>query len=640
MRPLHRVVVRFGNGSSIDLEVQKGEAGPEVVINSRLEMRAFSSLTQPASQEPPPLCWRDPDDKIFEPLQLREQTDYLIDVDVPMPLATAIERSKELPTWPLPERLRKFFHRDPVKRWKEVSGATLVTGRLNFRSHVGIATLRVDNGPLLHTEVVPRKLGYSDDFRALLTAIAEKFTALLIRIDAGTVTRLGLGGFEGVDPRAILFHLRRVMDASQLPQAVEHILESGSRRLLRSRVSTPLADLSDLDPSAIAFDVAEIEWDRAGPMSRLFRGYTPRFLPEVKQYESADTLENRYVKAFLEELRMVIYSVERNLQRDGFARAAIEVHAWAEQVGDWLLHPVWHEVTELTSVPTNSQLLQRARGYRDVLAADLSLQLGIELPWERGRQLAEGLEGDLRPIDELYQYWCFFVLQSVLTAVCGGPSTGGSLLRWSSGRFRVNLQQGKKSRVSYRCVRNEVHVADVDLFYNRTFRRRGNPYWYASGSYSAEFRPDYSILIRSTAAQRLNEGHWIHFDAKYRLDLAKWRSGLTLDGLPAEIEGTDPPRSVSYRRENLDEMHAYRDALLGSRGAYVLYPGVEGQEDIFIRRPGARYSPGDDALPGVGAFQLRPSSSGADSFRLEAFLRAAIDHILDATGYQEEAGLI
>ena len=49
-------------------------------------------------------------------------------------------------------------------------------------------------------------------------------------------------------------------------------------------------------------------------------------------------------------------------------------------------------------------------------------------------------------------------------------------------------------------------------------------------------------------------------------------------------------------------MHAYRDAIRRSAGAYVIYPGDEERTPFMEHH---------EVLPGLGAFPLRPGATGA-----------------------------
>lgn len=78
-------------------------------------------------------------------------------------------------------------------------------------------------------------------------------------------------------------------------------------------------------------------------------------------------------------------------------------------------------------------------------------------------------------------------------------------------------------------------------------------------------------------------------------------------------------------------MHAYRDAIRRSSGAYVLYPGVDNEP---LKR--TEYH---EVLPGVGAFVLRPTENGQAATgsvtALHRFLDDALDHVA-AQGTSQE----
>ena len=60
----------------------------------------------------------------------------------------------------------------------------------------------------------------------------------------------------------------------------------------------------------------------------------------------------------------------------------------------------------------------------------------------------------------------------------------------------------------------------------------------------------------------------------------------------------------NYKLQDLLKMHAYRDAIKRSHGAYVLYPG-RGNSPVTFR--GFFH----EILPGLGAFAIAPDESGA-----------------------------
>jgi hypothetical protein len=71
------------------------------------------------------------------------------------------------------------------------------------------------------------------------------------------------------------------------------------------------------------------------------------------------------------------------------------------------------------------------------------------------------------------------------------------------------------------------------------------------------------------------------------------------------------------------KMHAYRDAIRRTSGAYVLYPG--GNESP------PRHRQYHEILPGLGAFVMRPTEDGEMAHETEGSLRRFLDDVLSHT---------
>jgi hypothetical protein len=147
-------------------------------------------------------------------------------------------------------------------------------------------------------------------------------------------------------------------------------------------------------------------------------------------------------------------------------------------------------------------------------------------------------------------------------------------------------------------------------------------------------RPDCSLRLqpdglgRDIAADDL--AVWLHFDAKYRVEFAaeQFAPSDERDGaLAAEAEAVE--RLARSKREDLLKMHAYRDAIRRSAGAYVIYPGDE-QRPPFMEH--------HEVLPGLGAFPLRPGPTGpAGASALDRFLEDVLDHVSDRATQHERS---
>lgn len=651
VQALHRIRFEWlASGHSLEIEWARGRAGDQVAAPNFPGLVSCEEEVQPDTVSRlgvPAICWRG-DENLFEPLQLREDAEYLVDIVLPLSRSECEAKWQEDPTWPLRPRLRRYYRTEPPKRWASEGGGTRLTGRLSFGSHVGVADLSLPNLPPLVLEVACTKIGYFDDFRSLLDAIADEMTELLLQVDAPTFSRFDYSEFTRRNPLLLLFHLRKILSDDWLPSAVETILRSPQSTVTTERRITPIAAAQHSAPDLVAAEVGQHALRPGGPLASLFNGFTPETLPESLSMETWDTAENRYVKAFLEDLLQETEALRMRLERARKPASVREALNWSTQIGDWLSHPLWRSVGPMRFMPANSQVLQKRQGYREVLTAAVRLELGLSLQWEDGFSPDESVDGDLRPISKLYEYWCFFMLRSALRQVCGPELESRGLVAQRQDGLALVLARGRESRVPFVYSMAGRPAARVTLFYNRSFgaqtaRRR----W--DGSYSAGFSPDYSVLIVVGHGDTARL-HWLHFDAKYRLDFNQWQDQLA--DTTAEIEedlmaavGADEGESVragatddAYTRSDLYKMHTYRDALLGSRGSYLMYPGTGQAETVFIRYPGASYGTASHDVPGVGAFQLRPQSAPSQRQGLETFLTTVIAQLAAGRSYNEETG--
>ena len=107
-------------------------------------------------------------------------------------------------------------------------------------------------------------------------------------------------------------------------------------------------------------------------------------------------------------------------------------------------------------------------------------------------------------------------------------------------------------------------------------------------------RPDITLVIKpeDESAKVV-----VHCDPKYRIDTigASW-SGNPEDNEQVEVPGT-------AKRADIEKMHAYRDAIRRSVGSYVLF---RGRDDS-----GRTYEPFTELVPGIGAFEFRPTTDGS-----------------------------
>lgn len=654
---LHRVRHVWGSECQIDIEWSKGRGGTSkapdddtrvAYVEEELEPDAFAVRGIPA------ICLRSDSPVLFERFQLRENTEYFIDVTLPLSKAEAELLARDRPAWPFPDRLVTVFRPDPPRRWRENDvGSVIVSGVLRLKSHAGVLDLSTDYGASLMVEVVCRKIDYLADFQTLLDEVAAELAELLLQFDSPVSMQFDTSDLGAQSDAGLLFQLRNMMRGPNLPAAIEEVLGAFHTRLVQrtevenisALVAPEIDDLIDnLDFSA---------FDRAGPLGRLFRGHSPQQLAMTEYSESADTPENRYVKAFLEQCAGAIDHLKSRLAHRRKPAALREAEGWSEKIEEMLSARRWAEVGPLQHFPSNSQVLQKRRGYRDVLKFDLAFRLGMQLSWPAGDTLSDGFSGDVRPVNEIYEYWCFFVLRRVLRELCEKEVAGShDLISVASDGLLVRLEKGTRSRLRFHYRSAGARRLDVSLFYNRRFRRPNRSMGGWDGSYSASFDPDYSIQLTVTEGGKKRR-HWLHFDAKYRMETADAQAlfapadSLVLDGSDDE-NGTEYDQEIArlHKRDDLFKMHTYRDGILSSRGAYVLFPGngdglryTGRDQNMFVRHPTAFSGGAAFQFPSVGAFDLCPGRDDLQVNTVRTFLADVFDTVLAAGDYQEEAGL-
>jgi predicted component of viral defense system (DUF524 family) len=115
-------------------------------------------------------------------------------------------------------------------------------------------------------------------------------------------------------------------------------------------------------------------------------------------------------------------------------------------------------------------------------------------------------------------------------------------------------------------------------------------------------RPDYTLSfwpyeIKYSEAEAQDSMVHIHFDAKYRVNSLE-----EIIGKPDEelLNENETKRDGTYKRSDLLKMHAYKDAIKRTEGAYILYPGNQDK----------KWSEYNGVLPGVGAFAITPGYEG------------------------------
>ncbi len=268
----------------------------------------------------------------------------------------------------------------------------------------------------------------------------------------------------------------------------------------------------------------------------------------------------------------------------------------------------------------------------------LQFHVGAQLAWDGGREV---WQGGARNVATLYEYWLFFQLEALFRSKfdCTAP-LHSVLVEKDAGLPRLKLQRGieLQSPIGGAWSAKAKRPLKAEFHFNKKFARNKNHQ--KGGSWTRGVQPDYTITIwpaefTKDEAEACDALVHVHFDAKYRVENVEAMFGTEEDDEPiqdrAEAEKSAP---TAAKYADLLKMHAYRDAIRRSAGAYVLYPGMAGDGKKFVEFDGFH-----EVLPGLGAFAIRPRSDGsADGMEaLKAFLDEVIEHLSNRTTARERA---
>jgi hypothetical protein len=514
---------------------------------------------------------------------------------------------------------RELFDPDDAS-WKQ---GRLRPGQAVGRLRIQVVDRTTGQTGTTDVDVIAVKLDHETEYRQMLTDISSFAAEAVLQGFAPSLLDLAPS-----EQPAELLYLRFAMIAAYLQDPA---FEAGVARITSQPHRTWVSEqeihpIGSPFPAGAAFRRAVCAPGRRVPWAEGTAALAslPAFLVRDRTEPSVDNSANQFVKFALERWRAVALEL-----LDGLSLASQKVGSGplrrgqqiaadvGAQLDEYLAHPLFREVSSLRRMPTSDQVLLKRAGYREVFRTFAMTESGPTVRIDRG-DMADLFAASQRNIATLYEFWCFLAVVNSLGRVCGEDRTARAFTVAGDG-ISMTMRSGVASKLWW-SVRRGGRPLRVEVFFNRTFAGADD----RRGSWSQAMRPDCSVRIRPEGStpsrvpsQELEV--WLHFDAKYRVDnlLAQLTSAHDSD----EFSG-ESTTSGGAKRDDLLKMHAYRDAIARTAGAYVLYPGSEIKD--IRRHPGFK-----EVLPGLGAFPLRPSSDGlpSSSQALDQFLGDVLTHV-------------
>lgn len=523
------------------------------------------------------------------------------------------------------------------------SGGRPDAGLIETRSFCGTLLLELVEGEVDDTksaaasallDVRSLKLDYRTEYRGMLRRLSDEIAGLVV--DARSSAKTGFRStFEDRTDagwlQIQLELLRETLDSTDFSAALQRILSFPHERL--STVSDSVSTDRPIrwTPSAVRQLVTgnpRREVPATHPLrTQLGLASVAERVLVPRKSRDLDTLENRFVKFALGEFRAFLTHAQGVFDSSsGWGASAALSRRLASTVEDWLGRSLFREVGEMRFAPLGSPVLQRKAGYRELLRWWLRFRTAAELSWEGGEEL---FHAGQRDVASLYEYWLFFELLGWFCQKCRGgnrPAVEELIEGLEEGSPNLRLRKRMELGPFVGTFAGQSRRLNARFAYNRRFEVTQERH--AGGSWTRRLHPDYTLTfwpeeLTEADAERQELLVHVHFDAKYRVEDIEGLFGAEgADDADDEVEG-------NYKRQDLLKMHAYRDAIKRSQGAYVLYPGRGNNQPPFKGF--------HEILPGLGAFGVAPDENGAAQGleSLEKFLDEVLTHLGNRTTAQE-----
>ncbi|MDY5319939.1 MAG: DUF2357 domain-containing protein [Candidatus Egerieousia sp.] len=504
-------------------------------------------------------------------------------------------------------------------------------GKIQTGIYVGTLSFQVRNkisGACvpMSLEIRSSKTGYRDDYRKMMNDITQCYTELVMQ-QGSPVSQTFDVAFDA--PQKTLYQkfafVRSIIDTDNFDESIYKIISSPVRNWTETTSHTHIESVKRVSRSMLKQIVTAT--DRILVSNAPYGlASLPRKIETISKTDTINTNENQFVKFVL----LSFYSFCSTLasKRNATVQLKHEIDGVCDKLANFINNDFFKQISSPSHLNIGSPVLQRKEGYREILQDWLMFDLAAKITWKGGDNV---YEAGKKNVAVLYEYWLFFKLKDIVSEVFKvKPEENKNLITLDNDGINLDIKQGKMNVINGK-YDTAGRTLNVRFFYNRTFGFTeviDKP-----GSWTMPLRPDYTLSIwpgdiKEEKAEEMDLIVHIHFDAKYRLQR------INIDGLEdgshseqEELDKEKENRQVDiYKRGDLLKMHAYKDAIHRTGGAYVLYPG-----DKTKKRRGFH-----EIIPGLGAFCVSPSKEEEQLKVLSDFIRDVVRHFLDRTSQREK----
>lgn len=418
------------------------------------------------------------------------------------------------------------------------------SGVINFGSEVGLSEFRLfaDGKLVLRVviEVYPTKLSYKSDYLKLQEEVTEEIYNLAFDFmrktyqSAGIVQKNGSSLTELFSIYKQQYKELRVALGLISYRPYHQLVEQ--QEILNYKAGMPMTKKGiaylNKHPQQLIKDADTI---------------SAKKLLVIKKQNTIDVYENQVVKFMLEQILRKLKGVKttyEKLERQKDEKVLEFIREHIGYIEKQLGSPFFRGISKLNRPMQFSMVIQMSPVYRKFYKVYLMLQRSLSLSTDL-------FQISHKNIAELYEYWCFIKLGSLLRK--RHELKGTDIIKVNHRGLYVSLKKGRTSTMSF------IHRKTGETFtlsYNR--KLNAEP--------TVAQKPDNMLMLKKEMS---NVTYQYVLDAKYKLGYEK------VDEVLLEVP----------KEEDINTIHRYRDAIVSREGeeAYqhevfggvILFPGSE-----------------------------------------------------------------
>ena len=487
------------------------------------------------------------------------------------------------------------------------------SGFLNFGSYVGKTFLDIFNHNSIvfkiPIEVRSKKIHYNKQYDIMIGDLSRYSSGLIFDLKSPLYQPFN---FDKIDENAsyeLFMLLEYLFRDEHLPSTVEYLSRNLYSVLENKLEEVPISFASNINPNELInafsdtknlYKLEEANNEKLSKWSNKTKSFIPNRINEIKYADNIDVPENRFYKDFLIFIENLIHDLLKNVSEGNVKDKLLD---FEDEISFYLSQRYFKDISRMDYAPLNSQVIKKKEGYRDILEYFLMFELGLRMDWTEATEKIKGYE---KKLFELYEFWCYFKLVKILEEITETELKFNDIFD-DEDKFNIRLKKNDNG-AEFKYYVNDKDVL-INLKYNKDFKKSDEDF----PTYSVLLTPDYSLIFHI-------EGHRyiIHFDAKYKFNIKR----------------------ESYQNEDIVKMHSYKDAIIDTIGAYILYPngkkpevffegGYDSLESFFRDEWDGSELLKDkcDCLKSVGAFPLTPEESHQGSVELTKFITTILDKL-------------